>query len=407
MFRTRWTGFSGDTPNALDVGRGIAIVCVMYGHALAPWFMNAGDHFSQAAYLQWKLGASFMMALFFFLSGIGWREDKSLISTARQSLALVLIALLASAAYDAVRLLASWAGVLQQLGGQPIDAWSFAAGIGRMVLFGDYYSFSALWFLVALGLVRMLAAFAVRMRAPLAALLTVALLAATLASTEFGWRNIYQINLIGVAFVFFLAGHLARDLFHAIQRKPAAVYALLLIGGVVLLATFALNQGCRWDVTTQCGAAWLNNQFGVAMINGQFGNLPLFFVTAFAGIAFGSALAMLLARFGGAAGRALDAWGGNSLNLLVVNCVFLHVGNDLVGRFIAPHVAADGVFFFVALFALTLAANLFAARVAERPLRWLHRAALVGASRIVDVFAAAPTALTWAWRGVRVSQRHE
>jgi len=407
MKSARWTGFSGDTPNALDVGRGIAIISVMYGHALAPWFMSAGDHFSEAAFLQWKFGASFMMALFFFLSGVGWREDKSLISTTRQSLALVLIALLASAAYDAARFAASLAGMMGTLGGQSMDLWSFAAAIGRMVLFGDYYSFSALWFLAALGMVRVLAAIAVRMKAPLAAVMTLALLAATLVSTEFGWRNIYQLNVVGVAFAFFLAGHLARDVFQALQRRPAAAYALFLIGGAVLLSTFMLNQGCRWNFTARCGADWLNGGFGVAMINGQFGNLLLFAVTSIAGVAFGSAGAILLSRSRGPVVRRLDAWGGNSLNLLIVNCVFLHIGNDIIARFIAPRVDADNALFFVVLFAVTLAANLFAARLAERPLRWLHRAALAGASRIVGVFAAAPQVLAWALRGDRVSQRHE
>ena len=50
----------------------------------------------------------------------------------------------------------------------------------------------------------------------------------------------------------------------------------LFIGGAVLLSTFMLNQGCRWDLSARCGADWLNGGFGVAMINGQFGNLLLF-----------------------------------------------------------------------------------------------------------------------------------
>lgn len=70
----RWAGYGQGRVSALDVGRGIAIVSVIYGHALAPWFMNAQGTFSDAAFLQWKFGASFMMAFFFFLSGVGWPE---------------------------------------------------------------------------------------------------------------------------------------------------------------------------------------------------------------------------------------------------------------------------------------------------------------------------------------------
>jgi fucose 4-O-acetylase-like acetyltransferase len=407
MSRSPTTGRGRDSVNALDVGRGVAIVSVMYGHALAPWFMSNGGNFSEAAFIQWKFGASFMMGLFFFLSGVSWREHKAIASTVRQSLTLILIALLASAAYDFARLVATSAGLTPRIGAQEIDAASFAAGLGRMIVFGDYYSFSALWFLVALALVRVLAALAVRMNAVGAATLTLALLALTFASTELGWRNIYQLNLIGVAFAFFLAGYAARDLFRALERRPAAACALLLLSGALLAATFDLNQGCRWDVAARCGLGWLNDRFGVAMIIGQFGNLPLFALTAIAGVAFASALSMLLALFGGVIGRRLDAWGGNSLNLLIVNCIFLHVGNQLVERWVAPYVAADNALFFMTLLAVTLWANLLAAQALERPLRALHRVARMGARQLVDAAAGASAALAWARRGDRVSQRHE
>lgn len=405
--RPSWTSFSSEKINALDIGRGIAIVSVMYGHALSPWFVAADGYFSEAAFLQWKFGASFMMAFFFFLSGVGWREDKSLAATTRQALALVLITLFASIAYNGARLGASMMGLAPLLGGQGLDFSSFAAEIVRMVTIGDYYSFSALWFLVALAMVRVLAALSIRARAPFSILVAIGLLTLTLVSTQLGWRNFYQVNLIGIAFAFFLAGHAARDLFHAVGRRPAAAYALLLIGGVVLVSTFHLNQGCRWDMTARCGEPWLGGRFGVTMIFGHFGNLPLFAITAIAGVAFASALSILLARFGGVIGRRLDAWGGNSLDLLVVNCLFLHVGNTFVERWIAPNVAADSAVFFMTLFAVTLAANLVAAHLLERPLRWLHRAALGAASRIVDAAVAAPQSLAWVLRSDRVSQRNE
>ncbi len=407
MMRPHWTGFSREKANALDVGRGIAIISVIYGHALAPWFMGAGESFSEAAFLQWKFGASFMMAFFFFLSGVGWREDKALSTTMRQALSLVLIALLASALYDVARLVATVTGLMPRLGADPMDPATFAGGVGRMTLFGDFFSLSALWFLVALGLVHALAALAVRLPKAVAAVLAALLVATTLASTELGWRNYWQINLLGVAFVFFIAGHATRSVFHAIERRPSAAYALLLIGGAVLAATFDLNQGCRWDASAVCGAPWLNDRFGVTMIHGQFGNLPLFAATSVAGVAFASALAILLARFGGVVGRRLDAWGGNSLNLLVLNSLFLHVGNQLISRFVAPHVAADHAVFFIALLVVTVTANLIALRVLERPLRWLHRIALTTARRLVGAVAVAPTVLAWAVRGDRVSHRNE
>ena len=69
MRAARWAEYERKS-TALDVGRGLAILSVIYGHALAPWFMGAGEQFSQAGFLQWKFGASFMMTFFFFLPSI-------------------------------------------------------------------------------------------------------------------------------------------------------------------------------------------------------------------------------------------------------------------------------------------------------------------------------------------------
>lgn len=393
--------------NALDVGRGLAIVSVLYGHALAPWVMNAGERFSEAAFLQWKFGASFMMPFFFFLSGLSWREGKSFSHTSRQSLALVFIALIASAAYDFARLGASLTGLGALLGGEPMGVGDYLSNLARMVLIGDYYSLSPLWFIVTLAIVRMLAAAAVRMtpRAAIAFVLLAVVL--SLAAFDLGWRNFYQLKPLGVALAFFMAGHAFRRDFHAIERKPASPYALTLTGAAVVLATFSFNEGCRWDVFSQCRADWLNGHFGVALIHGQTGNVPLFIVTALAGVGFACGLAILLARYAGAIGQALDAWGGNSLNLLIVNSAFLHVGNVLVDHWIAPHVRADNIMFFATLLGVTLLLNLVVAHVLERPLRWLHRIALNSAGQTVAVLASAPSALTWAMGSHGVSRRNE
>lgn len=402
----RWTGYGQGRVSALDVGRGIAILSVIYGHALAPWFMNTQVHFSEAAFLQWKFGASFMMPFFFFLSGAGWREDKSLATTFRQAIALVLITWLASAAYDAVKLVATLTGVIQAIGGHGIGVMDFLAGLVRMALIGDHYSFTALWFLVALAVVRVLAALVQRAGVGATVALAIVLLVATFASTQYGWRNFYQLQLIGVAFAFFLAGHASRDALAALERRPAAAYALLLTAGAGVVATFHLNEGCRWDVMAQCGAAWLNGGFGVSMIGGQFGNLPLFALTAFIGVWFAAALSIILARFGGVVAVKLDAWGRNSLNLLIVNCLFLHVGNVLIERFVAPRLPGDSLPFFVALFAVTLAANLFAADILARPLRALRSFASRLARRIVEAAQRARDAIVLTRRR-RVSQGND
>ena len=393
--------------SALDLGRGLAIVSVIYGHALAPWVLTAGDNFNDAAFLQWKFGAAFMMPFFFFLSGLGWRDEKSFSNTARQALTLVLIALIASAAYEFARLAVSVGGFASALGGQPLTPGGFFAAVARMILIGDYYSLSPLWFIVALAVVRIVAAIAARLKPVSAAALVVLAMIVSTAAIDLDWRNFYQIKPLGAALLFFLAGRFARNGFHAFERKPAAAYALTLIGGVVVTLTFHLNDGCRWNPFAHCGIHWLDDRFGVAMIHGQVGNIPLFALTAAAGIAFACGLAFLLARFGGLVGKKLDAWGGNSLNLLIVNAGFLHIGNVFVDHWVVPRFEPDNPAFFIALFALTLTANILAAHALDRPLRWLHRIALTVARQIVETFAAAPAALTWALRTDRVSQRND
>lgn len=393
--------------NALDVGRGLAVISVMYGHALAPWFMEAGDRFSDAAFLIWKFGASFMMPFFFFLSGLSWREGKSFANTVRQALALILIALIASAAYDFARLGASVAGLAPMLGGQALTAPEYVAGLVRMALVGDYYALSPLWFIVTLAIARLLAAVAMRVGPGGAVALVALIVTLSVLSIDHNWRNVYQLRPLGVGLLFFLAGYLLRADFGAIQRRPAAASALTLLGLALTLMTFWLNQGCRWDVFERCGVAWLDGHFGVALIQGQIGNLPLFAFTGLAGVGFACGLSIMLARGGGVIARRLDAWGGNSLNLLIVNALFLHIGNVLIEKWIAPNVAADNPLFFLTLLALTLIANIAAAHLLERPLRWLHRIALTAARHAVDAGAAAPAALAWALRGDRVSQRNE
>jgi|GEM_PF-1684638 len=401
----KWAGYEGRA-NALDVGRGIAILCVIYGHALAPWFMSAGEHFSEAAFLQWKFGASFMMVFFFFLSGVGWREDKALATTFRQALTLVIMTVLASALFDLVRLIASLGGFASALGLAALDPLRFVRGIARMAVFGDLYSLTALWFLVALAVVRVVAALANRFGARVLIGFGLALFALTLISTAMSWRNIYQINLIGVAFMGFIAGHFARDLVQALERKPAAAYALLLIGSAGAAATFHLNDGCRWDIAAQCGQDWLHGHFGVSMVIGQFGHIPMFVVTAMFGTAFAMALSILLARYGGYAGAKIDSWGRNSLNLLIVNSLFLHLLNPQIERWVMPRIEGEGVIFFLALLTLTLVANLYAVHALARPLKQLNSLSMRLSRETLDLAFRARDIIA-ARRALRVSQGHD
>lgn len=388
----RRAGVGQGRVNALDVGRGLAILCVLYGHALAPWFMG-GDPFHEAAFLQWKFGASFMMAFFFFISGMGWRERRSLETTFRQAIALVLIAWLASIALDLVRYVIGVAGVSAPFGYQPFGFERVLKNAARTAVFGDFYSMSALWFLVALAVTRVFAALTYRVGVLPAWGASFLLLGATLASTEFGWRNFYQLNLIGVAVICFLAGHALRFSVRELARWPRATLTLCLLAGGATAATFHLNEGCRWDMAAQCGLGWLGDRFGVSMIIGQFGNLTWFALTTVSGTVFALCLSVLLARYGARIGAQLAAWGRASIDLLIANCVLLQLSAPAVGYFISPYLPADNALFFIGLFVVMLGANLTLAALLARPVRRLRALASWGAGLIVGGARRAALAL--------------
>lgn len=392
------------TSRPLEIGRGLAILAVMYGHALAPWFMDAGAHFSAPAYLQWKFGASFVMPFFFFLSGVAWRAERSLAVTARQSLTLVLITLSASMAFDVVRVGLTLSGAAPALGIVQVDPLGYVRHALKMTALGSDYSMGALWFLTALAVARLLAAMVTRTGRVAAAVFALALLALSFGSTAWGWINFYQLNLIGVAFAFFLAGRWARDVWTRAAAAPLACLAAAVASGVAAAASFDLNHGCRWDVFGECGVGWLNGGFGVAMIHGQFGNLALFMFTAAAGVAFAAALSMLLARL--AAGELLARVGRNSLNLLIVNCIFLQLLNPVLARYVAPRLPADNALFFGALFVATLVLNLATARVLRHPLRRLRGLASAAANTVWDWTRQIFAPVIVAGALPRVSQAH-
>jgi fucose 4-O-acetylase-like acetyltransferase len=377
---------SANTPNSrsLDVGRGVAILSVMYGHALAPWFMEAGAHFSEPAYLIWKFGASFMMPFFFFMSGVAWRAERSLSVTLRQSVTLVLITLFASLAFDVVRVILTLTGADQVMGVTPVDSLGYIRHALKMTFLGSNYSMGALWFLTALGVARMMAAVISRAGVAATAVFAVLLLGVTFGSTAWGWVNFYQLNLIGVGFVFFVAGRAMRDLFIWAVSAPRWGAGALVVSGVAVATTFDLNRGCRWDLG-HCGVGWLNGHFGVTMIHGEFGNLALFMFTATVGVVFTGTLSILIAKFSGPVGERLARWGRNSLNLLIVNCIFLQLLNPVLARFVVPGLPANSFTFFVALLAATIALNLATAQLLKHPLRELRSFASDVAVQIVNL----------------------
>lgn len=380
------TRAKADRVNALDVGRGLAIMSVLYGHALAPWFMDGAENFHTGAFLQWKFGAAFLMPFFFFISGAGWRSDASLAMTARKALTLLAMALIASVVFDVVRVALTVTRAMPIIGAEPVDFITLVRNAARMTLFEDRYSLSALWFLAALAMVRMIAAVTIRWPAWAMPLTAAVLLALTIAGNELDWRNFLQLRLIGVAFAAFALGHALRHVWARVDRSLPLTLATLAIGLVITVATYQLNQGCAWNPNGVCGEGWLGGRFGVSMIVGHFGNLGFFAITALSGIAFAAALSMLLSRIA-VAGERFAIWGRASLDLLIVNAIFLELANPAIGRYVSPYIGGDNALFYVTLLAVAVVVNLAALALMHRPLRLLRRAAGMVTRIALDVAA--------------------
>jgi|CXWL01.1.fsa_nt_gi fucose 4-O-acetylase-like acetyltransferase len=348
---------SSATGAALDIGRGLAILAVIYGHALAPWFVDAGANFSNWAFLQWKFGAAFMMPFFFFVSGLAWRAEKSLWATLRESMTLVFVALGASLALDVIVVGLSAAGFAGAAAQAPMSVADFFANAWRMVSVGDLYSLSALWFLTALAVVRLIAALCERIGAWAGVAAALALFALYWAAEAGGIRNYYQVPILWAGFAAFMAGRWSRGGFDALERRPNWALGLALPLLAITAISAGFNRGCAFEFDRWCNLAFLNDRFGVSMFMGAFGYLPLFVFTAATGIMFAAAVSIVIARRGGVVAAALKRWGRNSLNLLIVNAAFLELVNPLLAREIAPRVGGDNAIFFVILFVAAIAAN--------------------------------------------------
>jgi len=386
-----WTAEGGarrsphDVGRALSIGRGAAILLVIFGHEASLWAIDAHGWFTYDAFLVWKLGAAFLMPLFFALSGMSWRAEKNLRATVREALTLIFMAWLASVAVDIVRVgltLTNTADLLQQPQVAPLKLVKNAV---RMLLFGDYYSVGALWFLPALGLTRLLGALAMRFGAVAAMIFSVALIGAGLAAQMFGINNYQQIHLLGVALTSFMIGHVTRGLLAVLVRHRWLSALVFVLTGVLTLWSYPLNQGCTFDFNRLCGFPFLNGQFGVIMIHGAFGNLALFTLTTLAGIAWGAGFSALVARVGGVFADRLALVGRNTLNILIVNALVLEFISPLAMVYVAPHLVAKGFWFFTAVLLTSWAVTLPLTALLAPVLHKLRAAARAIAVRIVSI----------------------
>ncbi|MES1156597.1 MAG: acyltransferase [Alphaproteobacteria bacterium] len=383
-----------DAGRALDVGRGAAILLVVYGHFLQPWATPYLPTFSPDAMVVWKLGASFLMPFFFALSGMGWRRSKTLRSSLREALTLILVAWLASVAVDLLRVamtLTNSEGLFAQ---QPLTPFLMLKNAARMLIYGDYYSVGSLWFLAALGWTRLLAAVAARVGWIWGLAFSIVLIGVGLIVRAKGLHNYHQIMLLGVALTIFILAFLVRPAFAAIVRQPWLAALAFIVGGAVTLTTFALNNGCTFDMVRQCSPV-----FGVSMYRGAFGNLAWFWITAVSGVVWGLGFSALVVRTGDWLVGRLVHFGRNTIDILVANGLVFELINPQIERWIAPSLPAHGPAFLFALLIVSWVVTLGLAALL-RPVFRKIRAMARGLATMVVAFRSSPS---WTGPAVRVS----
>jgi fucose 4-O-acetylase-like acetyltransferase len=352
----------------IDVARGLAMVIVLYGHALEVLFLERPDAVVLApAFQQYKVLAAFAMPLFFLVSGAGAAKlaSKGWRNVLKTSLFLLVLAY----SVHALGLLALAAR--QGLGfGPEIDLLRYGL---ESSLKGRDFSTVVVWFLVALAFVRLIA-FAVFRHAPpriawtivaalgLASLLVPYLPQAFMLRTWFAGTVFFA---LGMAF----AGHL----------RAAPLWLALALGPAVAWLALA-NRGCAWDPLSACPQWQLKSDFVVWLHAGEVGFISLFYVTA----ALGCVLALCIARAlaGSVIGPPLARIGRKTLELLVINgfvLVFLQPALQHIP------LGEAGFWLYPLLLAGVLALHLLLLRLLQWPLSALQRFASRVAERLIGL----------------------
>ncbi|MBX9909114.1 MAG: acyltransferase [Beijerinckiaceae bacterium] len=356
----------------IDVARGLAMVIVLYGHALEVLFLERPDATVLApAFLQYKVLAAFAMPLFFLVSGAGAAKlaGKGWRNVLKTSLFLLALAYFV----HALGLLAL--AVRLGLGGGPdIDLLRYGV---ESTLKGRDFSTVVVWFLVSLAFVRLIVFAIFRLAPPRLAWAIVA--AIGLASLAVPYLpQAFMLRTWFAGTVFFALGMGLAGRFG--QASPWLAPALTPVVAWLALA----NRGCDYDPLSACPQVQLGAESVVWLHAGEVGFIPLFYMTAMLGCALALCVARALA--GSVVGPALARIGRKTLELLVIN------GFVLV--FLQPalkHIPLGqaGFWLYPLLLAGVLALHLLLLRLLQSPLSRLQRLASRLADRAIGLWPKA------------------
>ncbi|WP_331304525.1 acyltransferase family protein [Methylobacterium oryzae] len=308
----------------LDAARGLAVLLVLLGHLLQPVFYGPSGLEPGPALAVWRVIYAFHMPFFFLLCGMVDRikGEAGLGAACLSALKLAVVAL----AFGTLALVP-----------QALDGTLSPADALRDALYGRNFGLGVLWFLVALGLVRVIDAAARAATFPQAywVVLGGALALSWICSAQ-AFR-FWQVHALVGALPFYVAGR---------RLGPRAFDVSALLGA------------CGLAVLLLCAP---RNFVHVA--TGQYGDPALFAVTAVAGSAFALAI---VGRLRGPPRAAAALLGRASFELYIVSGFFL---------LLAPHWPDWDRWDRLALLAaLGLPLHLIVARALRGPIRAVRRA---------------------------------
>lgn len=282
---------------AVDVARGLAMLLVVYGHALEIFF-SKGTNFDVSSFEQWRDIYSFHMPLFFLISGMVFRK-KDLRTVLTGALSLMAIALMLH--------VAGWIAIYAGAAPETVTLKTLV----KPFLVGEGFHLSVVWFLYSLAFVQVLS-FLFWRYGMAARTLIVAVCVGVYAAGYLAEKDYYQVMSWGVGLLFFLIGHAMARL----EWRPAFYLFPLFVAAVIFLAP--LNHGCLFSFTRQCGLERLHGEYAVWLVYGKIGFLPLFFVTAILGSLAVFSLAQLIVRIR-MMSPAFEYFGRHTLDLLIIN----------------------------------------------------------------------------------------
>ncbi len=352
----------------IDVARGLAMVIVLYGHALEVLFLERPDAVVLApAFLQYKVLAAFAMPLFFLVSGAGASRLASKGWRNMLKTSLFLLALAYSVHALGLLALAARHGLG---GGADVDLLRYGF---ESTLKGRDFSTVVVWFLVALAFVRLIA-FAVFRHAPprlawaivaalgLASLLAPYLPQAFMLRTWFAGTVFFALGMV-------FAGHV----------RTVPLWLAPVLGPAVAWLALA-NRGCAYDPLSACPQWQLKTESVVWLHAGEVGFIPLFYVTA----ALGCILALCIARAlaNSVIGPPLARIGRKTLELLVINGFVLVFLQPALQRI---PLGEAGFWLYPLLLAGVIALHLLLLRLLQLPLSALQRFASRVAERLIGL----------------------